>query len=112
MRPSQPPSLKPSTPAGSWMTPSSETFSLMTILPIAVLLPVGLAGYSVIALATGRPGVPTPSSHCPCKPTSMSLRGWPGARCVGVPTKTVLRLYSRRDDGAVHKLSFEGADEG
>ena len=30
----QPPSLKPSTPAGSSMTPSSETFSLMTIFPI------------------------------------------------------------------------------
>jgi hypothetical protein len=30
--------LKPSSPAGSWMTPSSVTFSLTTIFPILVLL--------------------------------------------------------------------------
>src|SRR3954463_1167874 len=34
----QPPCLKPSSPVGSWTTPSSETFSLITILPISVLL--------------------------------------------------------------------------
>ena len=28
------PALKPSSPAGSWMTPSSETFSLTMIFPI------------------------------------------------------------------------------
>jgi len=33
----QPPCLEPSSPVGSPMTPSSETFSLITILPIAVL---------------------------------------------------------------------------
>jgi hypothetical protein len=27
--------LKPSSPSGSWMTPSSDTFVLMTIFPIA-----------------------------------------------------------------------------
>src|SRR5713226_8282952 len=36
--PNQPPSLKPSLPSGSWTTPSSETFVLMTIFPISVLL--------------------------------------------------------------------------
>ena len=36
--PTQPPTLKPSSPAGSWMTPSSVTFSLTTIFPILVLL--------------------------------------------------------------------------
>src|SRR6266568_3590672 len=33
----QPPSLKPSAPSGSWTTPSSETFVLITIFPIPVL---------------------------------------------------------------------------
>src|SRR5438552_6437910 len=37
IRPIQPPSLKPSTPAGSWITPSSVTFSLTTIFPMSVL---------------------------------------------------------------------------
>src|SRR5216683_4947472 len=32
--PNQPPCLKPSSPVGSWTTPSSETFSLITIFPI------------------------------------------------------------------------------
>src|SRR5215472_15117026 len=32
--PTQPPRLKPSSPAGSWMTPSSEMLSLTTIFPI------------------------------------------------------------------------------
>src|ERR671911_568064 len=38
IRPTQPPRVKPSSPAGSSMTPSSETFSLMTIFPISDLL--------------------------------------------------------------------------
>src|SRR5215469_2538296 len=32
--PNQPPRLKPSSPVGSWTTPSSDTFVLMTIFPI------------------------------------------------------------------------------
>lgn len=40
--PNQPPSLKPSAPSGSWTTPSSETFVLITIFPISVLLFVGV----------------------------------------------------------------------
>src|SRR5215472_610793 len=32
----QPPCLKPSSPVGSWTTPSSETFSLMMIFPMSV----------------------------------------------------------------------------
>src|SRR5450755_1125409 len=35
--PNQPPSLKPSSPSGSWTTPSSETFVLITIFPMSVL---------------------------------------------------------------------------
>src|SRR6266571_4508422 len=35
--PNHPPSLKPSSPSGSWTTPSSETFVLITIFPISVL---------------------------------------------------------------------------
>src|SRR5690349_3397703 len=42
VRPNQPPCLKPSSPVGSWVTPSSETFSLTTIFPISVLLVVGV----------------------------------------------------------------------
>src|SRR5258708_24093979 len=34
----QPPSRKPSLPSGSWTTPSSDTFVLITIFPMAVLL--------------------------------------------------------------------------
>src|SRR5580693_6349645 len=33
--PNQPPSLKPSLPSGSWTTPSSEAFVLMTIFPMS-----------------------------------------------------------------------------
>src|SRR5271157_4299640 len=33
----QPPSLKPSAPSGSWTTPSSETFVLITIFPMSGL---------------------------------------------------------------------------
>ena len=34
--PTQPPRSNPSSPDGSWMTPSSVTFSLTTIFPISV----------------------------------------------------------------------------
>src|SRR3984885_3740552 len=33
----QPPSLKPSSPSGSWTTPSRDTLVLMTIFPMSVL---------------------------------------------------------------------------
>jgi hypothetical protein len=36
----EPAAAKPSSPAGSWTTPSSETFSLTTILAISLLLSV------------------------------------------------------------------------
>src|SRR5690349_7111095 len=39
--PNQPPSLKPSCPSGSWTTPSSEAFVVITIFPMPVLLLVG-----------------------------------------------------------------------
>src|SRR5207249_5861718 len=38
IRPTQPPCLNPSSPAGSWMTPSSVTFSVTMIFPNLVLL--------------------------------------------------------------------------
>src|SRR5208282_5020773 len=41
--PNQPPCLKPSSPVESWTTPSSETFSLITILPMSVLLWLALS---------------------------------------------------------------------
>src|SRR6266540_961417 len=44
IRPTQPPSLKLSTPAGSWITPSSVMFSLITIFPISVLVLWVLSG--------------------------------------------------------------------
>src|SRR5207248_1744656 len=34
-RPTQPPCLNPSSPVGSWTTPSSDMFSLTTILPMS-----------------------------------------------------------------------------
>src|SRR5439155_20795542 len=36
IRPTQPPRGKPSSPAGSWMTPSSDTLSLTTIFPMSM----------------------------------------------------------------------------
>src|SRR6266566_8734282 len=39
--PNQPPSLKPSSPSGSWTTPSSEAFVVITIFPMPVLLLAG-----------------------------------------------------------------------
>src|SRR5260370_4460634 len=44
--PNQPPSLKPSCPSGSWTTPSNETFVLITIFPILVLLLVGVVTHT------------------------------------------------------------------
>src|SRR3984885_7040779 len=38
IRLNQPPFRRPSSPVGSWTTPSSDTFSLITIFPITVLL--------------------------------------------------------------------------
>src|SRR2546429_1129927 len=42
--PVQLPNLKPSSPVGSCTTPSSETFSLMTIFPMSVLPFAGVVG--------------------------------------------------------------------
>src|SRR5262249_28934177 len=44
IRPTQPPTRKPSSPAGSWITPSSVTLSLTTIFPILFSL-VGVVGW-------------------------------------------------------------------
>ncbi len=57
----QPPSLKPSSPSGSWTTPSSETFVLITIFPISVLLFVGLSVTSAqLASGSSPTSIPIP----------------------------------------------------
>ena len=62
-RPNQPPSSKPSWPSGSWTTPSSETFVLITIFPISVLLALVLsAATDVDAAASAKLGVDRPPS--------------------------------------------------
>src|SRR5918995_648335 len=58
IRPTQPPRVKPSSPAGSSMTPSSETFSLMTIFPISDLLSLPLSVQTPAAAITERPVTP------------------------------------------------------
>src|SRR5215472_4497978 len=54
--PNQPPNLKPSSPVGSWTTPSSETFSLMTIFPMSVLLRLALSATTDADTATSESG--------------------------------------------------------
>src|SRR5580698_535665 len=76
--PNQPPSLNPSAPSGSWTTPSSETFVLMTIFPI-VLLPCAGAAFSHPVQAprrreTGRP----PAAQFAPRPAS--TREWAAGR--------------------------------
>ena len=56
IRPTHPPRLKPSSPAGSWMTPSRETLSLTTIFPISILL-VGVVSYHVGGVVEENPRV-------------------------------------------------------
>src|SRR5262249_36136254 len=56
----QPPCLKPSSPVGSWTTPSSVTFSLMTIFPIALLL-------SMVLSATTDAGAAAPGNWPPAR---------------------------------------------
>src|SRR5260370_156383 len=55
----QPPCLKPSSPVGSWTTPSSETFSLTMILPISVLLWLALSATTEAETATSGKWAPT-----------------------------------------------------
>src|ERR1035441_9339659 len=71
----QPPCLKPSSPAGSWMTPSSETFSLMMIFPISVLLRRALSATTDVDTATPGSG-PPPAAHFAPWPVSA-----PGCKC-------------------------------
>src|SRR5512132_2980985 len=65
-RPTQPPRWKPSSPAGSWMTPSSETFSLMMIFPISVLLWLALSATTDAGAAA--PGKWAPANR-PVRPS-------------------------------------------
>src|SRR6266446_3590436 len=61
--PNHPPSLKPSSPSGSWTTPSSETFVLITIFPILVLLVVGVVSYAVDDAGAAAPGKWAPAGR-------------------------------------------------
>ena len=65
--PTQPPSRKPSSPAGSWMTPSRETLSLTTIFPMSVLLGCGLSEHRCRHRDVGKVGADRPPS---------SVRDW------------------------------------
>src|SRR5215831_6202482 len=69
----QPPCLKPSSPVGSWTTPSSETFSLTMIFPMSVLLWLALSATTDVDTAmpeTGR----APTAQFAAWP--VSIRGW------------------------------------
>src|SRR5580704_3832585 len=50
--PNHPPSLKPSSPSGSWTIPSSEALVLITIFPMSALLFVGVVGSTGVDTAT------------------------------------------------------------
>src|SRR6202050_2852188 len=51
----QPPFRRPSSPVGSWTTPSSETFSLITIFPITIPLSSALSE-ATTDVDTAKPG--------------------------------------------------------
>src|SRR5215216_7576091 len=72
-RPTQPPRWKPSSPAGSWMTPSSETFSLMMICPISVLLWLALSATTDAGAAA--PGKWAPANR-PVRPSVGASTRW------------------------------------
>src|SRR5215217_687891 len=72
-RPTQPPRWKPSSPAGSWMTPSSETFSLMMIFPISVLLWLALSATTDAGAAA--PGKWAPANR-PVRPSVGAYTRW------------------------------------
>src|SRR4029450_10063939 len=76
-RPTQPPRWKPSSPAGSWMTPSGETFSLMMIILIAVLLWLALSVPLVQAPRRRERGPPPPAQFAP---RSAPIQDGPAAR--------------------------------
>src|SRR6266487_1467605 len=59
----QPPCLKPSSPVGSWSTPSSETLSLITIFPISILLSLALSATPPHAAWVARDRVLSPLRH-------------------------------------------------
>src|SRR5258708_18642751 len=69
----QPPSLKPSSPVGSWTTPSSETFSLTMILPISVLLWLALSATTEADTAAPETGRPPAAQF---DPRPVSITGW------------------------------------
>src|SRR5215212_7295162 len=84
-RPTQPPRWKPSSPAGSWMTPSSETFSLMMIFPISVLLWPALSATTDAGAAA--PGKWAPANR-PVRPSVGADTRW---KCGKVRKKVTVR---------------------
>src|SRR6266851_4541570 len=66
----QPPCLKPSSPVGSWTTPSSVTFSLMTIFPISLLLSVVVSATTDADAASSGIGRPPTAQFGP-RPASI-----------------------------------------
>src|SRR5487761_263252 len=68
----QPPSLKPSPPSGSWTTPSSDTFVLMTIFPMSVLPSLCCQLSPVVDTARSRKWRPPTAPFAP-RPVSVSV---------------------------------------
>src|SRR5258707_15575706 len=62
----QPPRVKPSLPSGSWTTPSTDTFVLITIFPISVFLSLVLAAPAAGSGAGGE-------NRCPRVPLHLAL---------------------------------------
>src|SRR5438094_4088132 len=85
IRPTQPPRGKPSSPAGSSMTPSSETLSLTTIFPISLSSVFGTRGPLGAARAT---------------PHRSRLRGWGCAPHVQASIRAGSRAVTLTGDAA------------
>src|SRR5260370_22463101 len=127
--PNQPPSLKPSLPSGSWTTPSSETFVLITIFPMSVLL----LGWCCQLHRLGRRGVcangQSPIANVPSRTSTVFVslirrrrapEGRPragfrvdrsGPALVAMPL-VVQAAQGQVDGGSRHPAGLVGSDEG
>src|SRR5580704_17936454 len=76
--PNQPPRLKPSSPSGSWTTPSSETLVLITIFPISVL---PLPGCQLPPMQAPRRGETGRRLAAQFAPRPASIQDGSAARC-------------------------------
>src|ERR1700733_6184637 len=99
----QPPRLKPSLPSGSSTTPSSDTFVLITIFPIAGS-PLGWCCQPLVMKASPRreSGHPPAAQFAP-RPTPVHD---------GSPARCGRRSGRRRGDGRGGRLDLTGADRG